>query len=61
MNMNPDPVGSAGTPNRQPYNLRYLAGIALVASAGGFLFGYDLALIAGALAKPLAMRFSCHA
>ena len=47
--MNPDPIRPAGTPNRQPYNLRYLAGIALVASAGGFLFGYDLALIAGAL------------
>jgi sugar porter (SP) family MFS transporter len=31
------------------YNVRYLAGVALVASAGGFLFGYDLALIAGAL------------
>jgi sugar porter (SP) family MFS transporter len=49
MSMNPDPVRAGGTPNRQPYNLRYLAGIALVASAGGFLFGYDLALIAGAL------------
>lgn len=34
---------------KRAYNLRYVAGIAFVASAGGFLFGYDLALIAGAL------------
>ena len=45
----PVPRGSGGTPDRVAYNLRYLAGVALVASAGGFLFGYDLALIAGAL------------
>jgi sugar porter (SP) family MFS transporter len=48
----PDPRVSQrpGAATDQPaYNLRYLAGIALVASAGGFLFGYDLALIAGAL------------
>jgi sugar porter (SP) family MFS transporter len=38
-----------GRPAKTAYNLRYLAGVALVASAGGFLFGYDLALIAGAL------------
>lgn len=31
------------------YNLRYLTGVALVAAAGGFMFGYDLALMAGAL------------
>lgn len=31
------------------YNLRYVAGVTFVASAGGFLFGYDLAIIAGAL------------
>jgi len=31
------------------YNLRYVAGVAFVASAGGFLFGYDLVIIAGAL------------
>lgn len=30
-------------------NLFYLARVALVASAGGFLFGYDLVIIAGAL------------
>ena len=28
---------------------RYVAGVAFVASAGGFLFGYDLVIIAGAL------------
>jgi len=48
----PDPSVSqrfGGASDQTAYNLRYLAGIALVASAGGFLFGYDLALIAGAL------------
>ena len=57
MTMNPDPVRTdtsalqhlGETSAKRSYNLRYLAGIALVASAGGFLFGYDLALIAGAL------------
>ncbi len=34
---------------KRPYNLRYVAGVAFVASAGGFLFGYDLVIIAGAL------------
>jgi sugar porter (SP) family MFS transporter len=33
----------------RPYNLRYVSGVAFVASAGGFLFGYDLVIIAGAL------------
>ena len=33
----------------QDHNLRYVAGVAFVASAGGFLFGYDLVIIAGAL------------
>ena len=41
--------GSGATPHKVVYNLWYLSGVALVASAGGFLFGYDLALIAGAL------------
>lgn len=31
------------------YNLWYVTGVAFVASAGGFLFGYDLVIIAGAL------------
>lgn len=34
---------------RRTYNLGYVAGVAFVASAGGFLFGYDLVIIAGAL------------
>ena len=34
---------------KRTYNLRYVAGVAFVASAGGFLFGYDLVIIAGAL------------
>jgi len=34
---------------KRAYNVRYVTGVAFVASAGGFLFGYDLALIAGAL------------
>ena len=41
--------GSGEKSDKIAYNLPYLAGTALVASAGGFLFGYDLALIAGAL------------
>jgi sugar porter (SP) family MFS transporter len=41
--------GLGAASDKSPYNMRYRAGIALVASAGGFLFGYDLALIAGAL------------
>src|SRR5208282_6081634 len=41
-------IGEAGRQQRA-YNLRYVAGIAFVASAGGFLFGYDLVIIAGAL------------
>jgi sugar porter (SP) family MFS transporter len=56
--MNPDPVPLDGRPVSQrtggasdkvAYNLRYVAGVAFVASAGGFLFGYDLVIIAGAL------------
>jgi sugar porter (SP) family MFS transporter len=39
--------GSAA--QRRSYNLPYVAGVAFVASAGGFLFGYDLVIIAGAL------------
>jgi sugar porter (SP) family MFS transporter len=38
-----------GDPSHPTYNLRYVAGVAFVASAGGFLFGYDLVIIAGAL------------
>jgi sugar porter (SP) family MFS transporter len=58
MSMSPGPVpqddlavsqGSGGAPGKVSYNLRYVAGVALVASAGGFLFGYDLVIIAGAL------------
>lgn len=46
------PAASGGADpmaEKRAYNLRYVAGVAFVASAGGFLFGYDLALIAGAL------------
>lgn len=43
-------IGGAGQLTGKPsYNVRYVLGVAFVASAGGFLFGYDLALIAGAL------------
>jgi sugar porter (SP) family MFS transporter len=38
-----------GDASHRAYNLRYVAGVAFVASAGGFLFGYDLVIIAGAL------------
>jgi len=38
-----------GVSGKVTYNLRYAAGVAFVASAGGFLFGYDLVIIAGAL------------
>jgi sugar porter (SP) family MFS transporter len=38
-----------GPSDKMAYNLRYVAGVAFVASAGGFLFGYDLVIIAGAL------------
>jgi sugar porter (SP) family MFS transporter len=38
-----------GPSDKRAYNLRYVAGVAFVASAGGFLFGYDLVIIAGAL------------
>lgn len=41
--------GSVPVADPKAYNLVYVLGIAFVASAGGFLFGYDLALIAGAL------------
>lgn len=52
--LNPDPALHAErhrdeAPARRTYNLWYAGGVAFVASAGGFLFGYDLALIAGAL------------
>jgi sugar porter (SP) family MFS transporter len=56
MNLDPVPLvnpsvsqGLAGAPTKVSYNLRYAAGVAFVASAGGFLFGYDLVIIAGAL------------
>ncbi|MBS0373783.1 MAG: sugar porter family MFS transporter [Proteobacteria bacterium] len=41
--------GTAGVAEKRSYNLWYAAGVAFVASAGGFLFGFDLAIIAGAL------------
>lgn len=41
------PAGPIG--RSRGYNLWYVAGVAFVASAGGFLFGYDLVIIAGAL------------
>jgi sugar porter (SP) family MFS transporter len=48
--MNLDPVTYDNPAvNKRTYNLRYVAGVAFVASAGGFLFGYDLVIIAGAL------------
>jgi sugar porter (SP) family MFS transporter len=49
--LEPPPVGQPidGATDRAAYNLRYVAGVAFVASAGGFLFGYDLVIIAGAL------------
>jgi len=55
--MNPDPVipnpsvsqRLGGASDKRAYNLRYVAGVAFVASAGGFLFGYDLVIISGAL------------
>ena len=43
------PQHSGGTSDKRAYNLRYVAGVAFVASAGGFLFGYDLVIISGAL------------
>ena len=43
------PQRSGGAPGKRAYNLRYVAGVAFVASAGGFLFGYDLVIISGAL------------
>jgi sugar porter (SP) family MFS transporter len=55
---NPDPVtadirsataDARVLPGKTQVNILYVAGVACVASAGGFLFGYDLALIAGAL------------
>jgi len=43
------PQRTGGAPDKRAYNLRYVAGVAFVASAGGFLFGYDLVIISGAL------------
>jgi len=45
----PVPQRLDGATDKAAYNLRYVAGVAFVASAGGFLFGYDLVIIAGAL------------
>jgi sugar porter (SP) family MFS transporter len=42
-------AGSGPVAEKRKYNHWYVAGVASVASAGGFLFGYDLAIIAGAL------------
>lgn len=48
--MNSDSLPTANEVTRErPYNVRYVAGVAFVASAGGFLFGFDLVIIAGAL------------
>lgn len=41
--------GLSPSAGKRTYNLWYAAGVAFVASAGGFLFGFDLAIIAGAL------------
>jgi sugar porter (SP) family MFS transporter len=41
--------GSGPPDQERKYNLTYAAGVACVASAGGFLFGFDLVIIAGIL------------
>jgi len=41
--------GSGPPDEQRTYNVGYAAGVACVASAGGFLFGFDLAIIAGML------------
>lgn len=45
----PTNMTGAGMQARDKPNLAYVARVALVASTGGFLFGYDMALMAGAL------------
>lgn len=37
------------TDNKQAYNTRYILGISFVSALGGYLFGFDFAVIAGAL------------
>lgn len=41
--------GSDSPGEKRTYNVGYVAAVACVASAGGFLFGFDLAIIAGML------------
>lgn len=43
------PPAAAGVAAGRGYDLWYVLRVAFVASAGGFLFGYDLVIIAGAL------------
>jgi SP family arabinose:H+ symporter-like MFS transporter len=46
----PGPHDASGLPGgKRTYNLGYAAAVACFASAGGFLFGFDLAIIAGML------------
>jgi sugar porter (SP) family MFS transporter len=45
----PTNIADAEIQARDKPNLAYVARVALVASTGGFLFGYDMALMAGAL------------
>lgn len=48
---------ATGTSSPAPINLRYLVPICLVATLGGFLFGYDTGVISGAI-EPLTARFA---
>ena len=50
---------TVGMSSSDPSKTLYVTGISLVAALGGFLFGFDMSVISGAI-SPLSDQFNLH-